>query len=183
MVDFAATYSICLKPQCGHSTLALAGDDLITSSVGEGQKLTASREGRLGRFFVANNFWPAAGCRFDTHPAGNFRFPDKGGAFFNDEAGSLQISLKRAFRLQFATLAHGNVPLHLAVNRDRLCFDFGADVCIFADRQRPIGINFAFDFTIDQKFLLELDRAFDFDVAGKDVFAGMFSHKLFVIAC
>src|SRR6267143_3521074 len=91
MVDFAATYSICLKPQCGHSALALAGDDLITSSVGEGQKLTASREGRLGRFFVANNFWPAAGCRFDTHPAGNFRFPDKGGAFFNDEAGGLQI--------------------------------------------------------------------------------------------
>src|ERR1700675_4675094 len=37
MVDFAATYSICLKPQCGHSTLALAGDDLITSSGGEGQ--------------------------------------------------------------------------------------------------------------------------------------------------
>src|SRR5437016_13349516 len=72
IVLFAATYSICLKPQCGHSTLALAGDDLITSSVGEGQKLTASREGRLGRFFVANNFWPAAECRFDTHPAGNF---------------------------------------------------------------------------------------------------------------
>ncbi len=45
------------------------------------------------------------------------------------------------------------------------------------------GINFAFDFAIDQKLLLELDRAFDFDVAGKDVFAGMFSHKLFVIVC
>src|SRR6266705_560266 len=59
IVDFAATYSICLKPQCGHSTLALAGDDFVTSSVGEGQILTASREGRLGRFFVANNFWPA----------------------------------------------------------------------------------------------------------------------------
>src|SRR2546421_10507091 len=38
IVDFAATYSICLKPQWGHSTLALAGDDLVTScSVGEGQ--------------------------------------------------------------------------------------------------------------------------------------------------
>src|SRR5947209_15624536 len=30
IVVFAATYSICLKPQCGHSTLALAGDDLVT---------------------------------------------------------------------------------------------------------------------------------------------------------
>src|SRR5436305_15227011 len=48
IVVFAATYSICLKPQWGHSTLALAGDDLITRSVGEGQVLTASREGRLG---------------------------------------------------------------------------------------------------------------------------------------
>src|SRR5436853_4427415 len=37
IVDFAATYSICLKPQCGHSTLALAGDDLITSSKRQGQ--------------------------------------------------------------------------------------------------------------------------------------------------
>src|SRR5256885_15987553 len=35
IVDFAATYSICLKPQCGHSTLALAGDDLVTSSEGQ----------------------------------------------------------------------------------------------------------------------------------------------------
>src|SRR5260370_27690508 len=39
IVDFAATYSIFLKPQCGHSTLALAGDDLVTSSEGEGQIL------------------------------------------------------------------------------------------------------------------------------------------------
>ncbi len=48
IVVFAATYSICLKPQCGHSTLALAGDDLVTSSGGgEGQSLRA-REGRFG---------------------------------------------------------------------------------------------------------------------------------------
>src|SRR5260370_16742280 len=124
IVDFAATYSICLKPQCGHSTLALAGDDLITSSVGEGQKLTASREGRLGRFFVANNFWPAAGCRFDTHPAGNFRFPDKGGAFFNDEAGSLQISRKGAIPLQFATLPPGQLSLPLSATPHPPCLDF-----------------------------------------------------------
>src|ERR1700720_687639 len=37
IVLFAATYSICLKPQCGHSTLALAGDDLVTSSERKGQ--------------------------------------------------------------------------------------------------------------------------------------------------
>src|SRR5437868_12345572 len=33
MVVFAATYSICLKPQCGHSTLSLAGDGLATGYV------------------------------------------------------------------------------------------------------------------------------------------------------
>src|ERR1700730_12667316 len=33
IVLLAAAYSICLKPQCGHSTLALAGD-LITRSLG-----------------------------------------------------------------------------------------------------------------------------------------------------
>src|ERR1700682_5534380 len=30
MVLFAAAYSICLKPQCGQSTLTLAGDGLAT---------------------------------------------------------------------------------------------------------------------------------------------------------
>src|SRR5215831_11946709 len=30
IVLFAAAYSICLKPQCGHSTLTLAGDGLAT---------------------------------------------------------------------------------------------------------------------------------------------------------
>src|SRR6476620_12376491 len=30
MVVLAAAYSICLKPQCGHSTLSLTGDDFAT---------------------------------------------------------------------------------------------------------------------------------------------------------
>ena len=30
IVVFAAAYSICLKPQCGHSTLTLTGDVLAT---------------------------------------------------------------------------------------------------------------------------------------------------------
>ena len=36
MVLLAATYSICLKPQCGHSTLTLAGPGLATGRGGEG---------------------------------------------------------------------------------------------------------------------------------------------------
>src|ERR1041385_4758018 len=32
---FAAAYSICLKPQCGHSTLTFAGDGLATGFFAE----------------------------------------------------------------------------------------------------------------------------------------------------
>src|SRR3989442_5943850 len=35
IVLFAAAYSICLKPQCGHSTLTLAGDGLATAVLSE----------------------------------------------------------------------------------------------------------------------------------------------------
>lgn len=33
MVLWAAAYSCCLKPQCGHSTLTLTGDDFATVSL------------------------------------------------------------------------------------------------------------------------------------------------------
>src|SRR5205085_10985519 len=61
IVDFAATYSICLKPQCGHSTLALAGDDLVTSSEGEGQIL--NREPRRQAWPSLRGEQLLAGCR------------------------------------------------------------------------------------------------------------------------
>jgi len=61
IVVFAATYSICLKPQCGHSTLALAGDDLVTSSEGEGQIL--NREPRRQAWLILRGEQLLAGCR------------------------------------------------------------------------------------------------------------------------
>src|ERR1051325_8113066 len=146
-----------------------------------GRTFLSASEGGLGWLVVTRSFGPTAACCFDAHAAGNFRFTNESRAFLNDEAGGFQIALERAFRFQFATFAHRDVSLHLAINRDRLGFNFRADVCVLADRQRPIGINFAFHFAINEQFLLELDGAFDFDVAGKDVFAGMFSHKLFVL--
>ena len=60
MVDFAATYSICLKPQCGHSTLALAGDDLITSSEDDGQIF--NREPRRQAWPILRGEQLLAGC-------------------------------------------------------------------------------------------------------------------------
>jgi len=59
IVLFAATYSICLKPQCGHSTLALAGDDLITSSEDEGQIF--NREPRRQAWPILRGEQPLAG--------------------------------------------------------------------------------------------------------------------------
>src|SRR5207302_11053496 len=59
IVLFAAAYSICLKPQCGHSTLALAGDDLITSSEDEGQIF--NREPRRQAWPILRGEQPLAG--------------------------------------------------------------------------------------------------------------------------
>ena len=63
IVLLAAAYSICLKPQCGQSTLILAGDGLATVFAGaKGGYLTAGSEGGFGRrrrcLFVPDNFRP-----------------------------------------------------------------------------------------------------------------------------
>ena len=115
--------------------------------------------------------------------AGHLGFADESGALFDDEARRLQIALKRATRFQFAALAHGDVALDLAVNGNRFRFDLAADVRVLTDRQHAVGIDFAFDFAVDEQFLLKFDRAFDLDVARKNVFARMFSHIFFWIDC
>ena len=91
--------------------------------------------------------------------------------------------MQRALRFQFATLSHGDVALHLPENRDRFRFDLATDIGVLTDRQHTIRMDFAFDLPIDEKLFLKLDRAFDFDVARKDVFAGMFCHMFLVIGC
>ena len=83
---------------------------------------------------------------------------------------------KVQLRFQLAAFAHGDVALHFAVNRDRFGFDLAADIRVLANGQHAIGIDFAFDFPVDEKFLLKFDRAFDFDIARKNVFARMFCH-------
>jgi hypothetical protein len=52
---------------------------------------------------------------------------------------------------------------------------------MLANGEYALGMDFAFDFAIDEELFLKLDRAFDFDVARENVFARMFSHKLLVI--
>src|SRR5215469_1775211 len=59
---FAAAYSICLKPQCGHSALTFAGDGLATGFSCRNLSLGAHSEcRRLNRLAGAHNFWPGGG--------------------------------------------------------------------------------------------------------------------------
>src|SRR5205809_4894639 len=107
IVLFAAAYSICLKPQCGQSTLTLAGDGLATGAIAKGDYLSTGAECRLGRrrrLVIPHDF---RSRRTLTHGcAGHLGFADKGSAFLNNETCRFQVALERATRLQFATLAH-----------------------------------------------------------------------------
>lgn len=91
----AAAYSICLKPQCGHSALTFAGDGLATVCLPKPFFLRAHSECRLERLAGPHNFrarrslWDGTGS--------DFRFPDKGCPFFNHKAGCFEISLQHAF--------------------------------------------------------------------------------------
>src|SRR6266478_2621384 len=52
----AAAYSICLKPQCGHSALTFAGDGLATVRLPKPFLLRAHSECRLDRLAGPHNF-------------------------------------------------------------------------------------------------------------------------------
>ena len=71
--------------------------------------------------------------------------------------------------------------MHLAVDRDRFGFDLAVNVSVLTNRQHAIRIDISFDFPVDEKFFLEFDRAFDFDIARKNVFPSMFCHRFLVI--
>src|SRR5262249_26792537 len=133
-------------------------------------KLCARGESRLDGFVVTNNFW-TAGRRFHAHSGGNLRLTDKRRALFDDQARRFQIALERAFRFQFATFAHRDVALNFSEHGNRFGFDFATDVGVFTDGEHAFGVDFSFHLAVDQQLFLELDRAFDFDVAREHVFA------------
>ena len=68
--------------------------------------------------------------------------------------------------------------MHLAIDGDRLGFYLAPDFSVFTDGQNAIRVNVSFDLPVDEKFLLELNRAFDFDIARKDVFTSMICHRI-----
>jgi hypothetical protein len=112
---------------------------------------------------------------------GHFRFTDEGSTFLDNEAGGLQVALERAARLQLAALADSDVALHFAEHVIDLVLISPRMSAFSADRQDTFGVDFALHFAVDEKFFLEFDRAFDFNVAREDVLARMFSHSFLVI--
>ena len=143
-----------------------------------------AREGRLGRLIVTDNFRPAAGFSGrDARPAGYLRFADEGRSFFDDEPCRLQVALQGAFGLQFAALAHSDIALNLAKNRNRFRFDLAPNIGVLSDRQNSFRINFAFDPAVNEQLFLKFDCSFNLDVAREDVFARMFSHKFLMVGC
>ena len=99
IVLLAAAYSICLKPQCGHSTLTFAGDGLATGILREDPSLVT----RALRMLPSPARWTAqfqgAVRLVAVMPAGDFRFADKGCTFFDDQTRRLQVSLQHALAI------------------------------------------------------------------------------------
>ena len=93
---FAAAYSICLKPQCGHSALTFAGDGLATVCLPKPFLLRAHSECGLHRLARPHNF--RTRCSFcGNGTGGDFRFPDKSCSLFNYKTRCFEISLQHAF--------------------------------------------------------------------------------------
>jgi hypothetical protein len=73
-------------------------------------------------------------------------------------------------RLQLAALIDSDIAVNLAVNGRGLGLDLTADLRVFAHGQHSGRGDLAFDAAIDDELVLKLDRAFDFDVCGEEVF-------------
>src|SRR5881394_3798424 len=88
----AAAYSICLKPQCGHSALTFAGNGLATVVCCRNFLLRSRSECRLDRLAGAHNL-RARRSFCGNRSGGHFGFPDKGCPFFNHKTRCFEISL------------------------------------------------------------------------------------------
>jgi hypothetical protein len=67
--------------------------------------------------------------------------------------------------------------VHFAIDGDRFGFYLTLNFSVFTNRQNAVRVNIPFDLSVDEKFFLELNRAFDFDIAREDVFASVICHR------
>lgn len=72
--------------------------------------------------------------------------------------------------LELAAISHFNVADDFAENSNGTGVDVPLDVSIFTDGQITFGVHFAFDTTINDEIVGELEGSFDLYVAGKDIF-------------
>ena len=99
-------------------------------------------------------------------------FADKGGAFFDDEAGGFEVADELGAAFEFAAFVDGDVAVDFAVDAYGFGFDFAADFGVFTDDQRAGRGDFAFDFAVDVEVILELNGALDDDIGGEMIFGG-----------
>src|SRR5262249_62069498 len=90
----AAAYSICLKPQCGHSALIFTGDGLATGCYAKILSLCARSK---GCFDGLQNSRTSRGGLCGECSGGDLRIANESGPLFDDETRCFQISLQHAF--------------------------------------------------------------------------------------
>ena len=139
--------------------------------------LRAHSECRLDRLVGPHNF--RARCSFcGTAPVVTSDFPIKVAPSSITRRAALRSPCNTHLRFQLAALANGDIAVHFAIDADRFGFDLAANLSVFTDRQNAVRVDVAFDFAVDEQFFLKLDRAFDFDIARKDVFASVICHRI-----
>ena len=96
-------------------------------------------------------------------------FADKDGTGLDREGFGLDVPDNLGAGLEFDAVGGGKIAVNLAVNDDDCGFDFRFDPGIFTDGEVARGMNFAFNFPVNDEVVGELDNALDFHVGGEHV--------------
>ena len=96
--------------------------------------------------------------------AANGGFADKDGAGFNRESFGFDVTNHFGAGFQVDSVGGGQVAVHFAIHDNRAGFDFGFDAGIFPNGEVAAGIDFAFDFAVNNEVVAEFHGTFDFDV-------------------
>ena len=118
---FAAAYSICLKPQCGHSALTFAGDGLATGSLPKpffyARAPNAALIGSLDRTTSGR-----VAAFVEKAPVVTSDFPIKVAPSSITRRAALRLPCNTHLGFELAALGNGNVTVDLAIDGDPLGF-------------------------------------------------------------
>ena len=109
------------------------------------------------------------GARETGFVRADFGFTDKSRAVFDNNAAGTEIADELCGGFEFDAFGGVDVTLHGAVDDDGFGFHLALDVGAFADGEGGVGLDLALDFSVEHEVVLELEGAFDFNVAGKVV--------------